>query len=325
MTDLSAYSILVTSTSFGRNAPSLIEELEAAVGRVTYNTLGRPLTSADLVDIIGEHDGYIAGLDEINAEVIAAGAAGRLKVIARYGVGIDRVDLKAAAEHGIPVTNTPGANSSSVAELTIALLLALVRHIPQAVAQTRRGEWPRFKGIAIEGKTVGLLGLGAIGRGVALRAAGFTDHIIGFDPFVSEQQAAEMGVTLLSHNEVVERADFLSLHLPVLDSTRGMVNADLLGRMKPGSYLINTARGELIDEAALLDVLTSGHLAGAALDAFIEEPPPADHPLLALPNVIATPHTGAHTDQATNTMGRMALDDCLAVLRGDAPSWPVTP
>lgn len=324
MADLSSLSVLVTSTSFGRNDPSLKAELESAVGRVTYNTLGRPLAPADLIDIIGSYDGYIAGLDDITAEVIATGAEGRLKVIARYGVGVDRVDLKAATEHGVVVTNTPGANSSAVAELTIGLMLALARSIPHAVEATRRGEWPRIRGLAVEGKTVGLLGLGAIGCEVARRLAGFTDHVIGYDPFVNAEQAAEMGVTLRPMDEVIAQADFLSLHLPVLDSTRGMVDAAFLGSMKPGAYLINTARGELIDEAALLNALTSGHLAGAALDAFIEEPPSAEHPLLALPNVIATPHSGAHTDEATNKMGRMALDDCLAVLRGEAPAWPVT-
>ena len=321
MTDLSHMAVLVTSTSYGRNDPLLKSDLESAVGRVEYNTLGRPLSADDLVEVIGEYDGYIAGLDEINRDVIAS--AGKLKVIARYGVGVDRVDLEAAREHGIVVTNTPGANSSSVAELAIGLMLALARHIPTAVEQTRQGEWPRLRGVAIEGKTIGILGLGAIGGEVAWRIKAFTGDVIGFDPFVTAQAAEQLGVALVPQEELIGRADFLTLHVPVLDETRGMVNAAFLDAMKDGAFLINTSRGELIDEAALVEALQGGKLSGVALDAFRQEPPDADNPLLALPNVIATPHTGAHTDEATNKMGRMALDECLAVLRGEQPSWPV--
>jgi D-3-phosphoglycerate dehydrogenase len=244
-------------------------------------------------------------------------------VIARYGVGVDQVDLDAAKARGIVVTNTPGANAVSVAELAIGLMLSLARNIPQMVTATRDGEWPRVQGLTLDGKVIGLLGLGAIGKQVARRLAGFDCRVIAHDPFVDENESKRWGVELLPREDVTAQADFLSLHLPVLPETRGLVNAVFLAQMKPGAYLINTARGELVDEDALCEALQRGHLKGAALDALQQEPPGADHPLLGLPQVIITPHTGAHTDGATNTMGRLALRDCLAVLRGDDPTYRV--
>jgi len=265
--------------------------------------------------------GYIAGLDTIDRAVLQA--ADQLKVIARYGVGVDKVDLTAAREMGIVVTNTPAANAVAVAELTVGLMLSLARSIPQANAATKAGGFPRLEGVALEGKVVGLLGLGAIGKQVARRLRGFDCTVLAFDTAPDERFAQAHGVELRTHEEVVSRADLLSLHLPVLPETRGLVNTAFLHHMKRGAFFINTARGELVDEAALLEALRSGHLRGAALDAFATEPPPPDHPLLALPQVIATPHTGAHTDGATNAMGRMALRDCLAVLRGEEPAHRV--
>lgn len=321
MRDLSACRVLVTPTSYGQHDPRLRSELESRVGEVIYNPTGRPLSSGELRDLLVDCDGYIAGLDAIDRTALQA--ANRLKVIARYGVGVDRIDLDAAREKGIVVTNAPGANAVSVAELTIGLILSLARMIPAASAATKAGEWPRLSGIALEGKTVGLLGLGAIGKQVARRLCGFDCTIVAYDPAPDEAFAEECGLTLLPPGEVIARADFLSLHLPVSPETEGMVNAAFLAQMKEGAFLINTSRGELIDEKALLDALRSGQLRGAALDAFAKEPPGADNPLLALPQVIATPHMGAHTDGATNAMGWAALRDCLAVLSGEEPAHRV--
>ncbi len=227
-------------------------------------------------------------------------------------------------ERGIVVTNTPSANAVSVAELAVGLMLALARSIPAADAATKSGHWPRLSGVSLEGKAVGLLGLGAIGRQVARRLQGFDCDIVAHDPAVDDAYASSAGVRLMPADEVVGQADFLSLHVPVLPSTRGMVDARFLGRMKQGAFLVNTARGELVDEEALVQALRSGHLRGAALDAFSSEPPDPDSLLLTLPNVIATPHTGAHTDGATNAMGWGALNDCLAVLRGEEPANPIS-
>jgi len=244
-------------------------------------------------------------------------------VIARYGVGVNNVDLATAQAQGVVVTNTPGANSASVAELTIGLLLNLLRPIRQAAAETRQGGWPRLSGVSLVGKTVGLVGLGAIGKEVARRLAGFDCDVLAYDVVADADFARRHAVDLVTLDDLLARSDVVSLHLPVLPETRHMVNAAFLRQMKPGAYLINTSRGELVDEAALLEALTAGHLAGAALDAFQQEPPGADNPLLALPQVIATPHMGAHSDGATNAMGRMALDDCLAVLRGEEAMYRI--
>jgi D-3-phosphoglycerate dehydrogenase / 2-oxoglutarate reductase len=315
--------ILVTPTSFGKDDPGLKHRLEAAVGEVIYNSYGRPLKSAEIQPLIRDCDGFIAGLDEINAAAIQAGT--NLKVIARYGVGIDRVDLEAATRQGIVVTNTPGANSVAVAELTIGLILALARQLCHANQVTHLGEWPRISGVGLNGKTVGLLGLGAIGFEVALRLNAFHCRVLTYDPYLTAERAARAGAEPVTLDVLLREADFVSLHAPVTPGTTHIVNADFLARMKPGSFLVNTARGELVDETALVEALESGRLRGAALDCFQKEPPGADHPLLSLPQVIATPHSGAHTDEATFQMGHMALQDCLAVLRGERSEHVVNP
>lgn len=314
--------ILVTTTSYGQDDPALLARLEEAAGRVTFNATGKPLSSAQLREMLPGVDGYIAGLDTIDRAALQA--ADRLKVIARYGAGVDRVDLDAAKEMGVIVTNTPGANTVSVAELSLGLMLALARMIPAADAGTKGGLWPRMRGVALEGKVIGLLGFGAIGKQVARRLRGFDCRILAYDPVPDTEFARQVEVQLLSSvDEVIRQADFLSLHLPATPATRGMVDAAFLGHMKPGAFLINTARGELIDEPALLQALLAGRLRGAALDAYAVEPPDAANPLLALPQVIATPHIGAHADSATNAMGWAALGDCLAVLQGQVPKHRV--
>lgn len=317
MTNLKDCRVLVTATSYAMNEPTLKTELEAAVGEVIYNANAHPLTAAELATLIKGVDGMIAGLDDINHEVIEA--ADRLRIIARYGVGLDRVDLEAARKKGIVVTNTPGANATSVAELAIGLMLALARHIPKANQMTKFGGWPRLKGVALTGKTIGLLGLGAIGRQVALMLRGFRCRVIGYDPAVTPADAAQFNVEWVERDSVIRDADFLSLHLPATPATENMLNREAFAMMKDGVFLINTARSEIIDESALIECLRSGKVAGAALDTFRHEPPGADYPALQFEQVIATPHTGSHTDNATTAMGRAALNDCLSVLRGEEP------
>ncbi|OGO19531.1 MAG: hypothetical protein A2Z14_06395 [Chloroflexi bacterium RBG_16_48_8] len=317
--ELKSCKILVTPTSYGKNDPTLRTKLEAEVGGVIYNTTGRPLKSEELRELIPGCDGYIAGLDAIDRNALEA--ADKLKVIARYGVGVDNVDMEAAKEKGIVVTNTPGANSVSVAELTIGLMLSLARRIPEAVQQAKAGEWPRMTGISFEGKVVGLLGFGSIAKEIARRLNGFACTIIAYHPSYDVATAQSLGVQLRPENELIAEADFLSLHLPLKPETRGKVDAEFLSRMKPGAFLINTSRGELIDEEALLEALQSGKLQGVALDTFAQQPPSADNPLLVHPRVIATPHMGAHTDGATNAMGWIALKDCLSVIRGEQPVY----
>lgn len=319
--ELKKATLLVSPTSYGKNESRLKTDLEEAVGKVFYNPTGRPLTSEEVGNLLKEVDGYIAGLDVIDRAALEK--ATRLKVISRYGVGYDNVDLTAAREMGIVVTNTPGANSVSVAELALGLILALARQIPEASKAVQQGNWPRLSGVTLEGKTVGILGLGAIGKQLSRRLAGFDCQILAYDPFADQDFAAKNNICLMSIDEIIAQADFVSLHLPLLPETRELVNARFLGKMKKGSFLINTSRGEVVDEAALSAALQSGHLRGAGLDAFSPEPPDPANPLLHLPQVIATPHLGAQTDGATSNMGWIAMKDCLAVLRGEAPKFRV--
>jgi D-3-phosphoglycerate dehydrogenase len=319
--DLKEACLLVTPTSYGKNDPCLKTELEAVVAKVIYNPTGKPLTSAEVTSLLPGVDGYIAGLDVIDRAALEK--ADRLRVIARYGVGVDSVDLEAAREKSIVVTNTPGANSVSVAELALGLMLTLARQISEAHQAVQQGKFPRLSGVSMEGKTVGILGLGAIGKQLVRRLAGFDCRILAYDPYADTEFSARNNLVLETLDAVVTQADFLSLHLPVLPETRCLVNTAFLAKMKKGSYLINTSRGELIDEQALLNALKSGHLRGAGLDVFTVEPPEPANPLLHLPNVIATPHLGAQTDGATSNMGWLAMRDCLAVLRGEAPKYRV--
>jgi len=313
--------VLVTARSFGRDDPRLRAELEEAVGQVRYNGRGRPLRAEELRAEVGDVDGLLAGLDPIDAGVFAA--ASRLRAVARYGVGVSNVDLAAAAAHGVTVTNTPVANTEAVAELAIGFMFALARSVPRALLATRRGEWPSLHGVEVGGRTVGLLGFGRIGQAVARRAVALGCVVVAHDPYADAAVAARLGVRLASLHETVAAAHFLSLHLPAMPETRDLIDRDLLARMREGAYLINTARGELVVEEDLLRALEEGRLHGAALDTLRAEPPPVDHPLLRRPDVLVTPHIGAHTAEATTAMGRAALYDLLTVLAGDRPRFPV--
>jgi D-3-phosphoglycerate dehydrogenase len=202
-------------------------------------------------------------------------------------------------------------------------MIALARNLPAAFQATKAGEWPRMSGLSLEGKTIGLIGFGAIGQQVARRLSGFNCSILAYDPVVRQAPPELPNVRISSEEEVIRHSDFLSLHCSLTAETKNMVNAGFLAQMKSGAFLINTARGDLIDENALFDALRDGRLRGAALDVFARQPPGRDHPLLGLPQVIASPHMGAHTDSATNAMGWMALHECLAVLRGDTPMYRV--
>lgn len=319
--DLNNCKVLVTPTSYAKNDLRLKTELEHLVGEVIYNPTGKPLTSDQVAALLPGVDGYIAGLDCIDRKALEK--ADRLKVIARYGVGIDAVDLEAAKEKGITVTYTPGANSASVAELTVGLIIILARQLNQAFEATRAGKWPRLSGITLENKTVALIGLGAIGKHVATMLKGFNCRIMAYDPFPDEEYARRNEISLAEMDNILGQADFVSLHLPLTPQTSNLVNSQFIAKMKKGAYLINTARGELVNEADLFLALQNGYLAGAALDALAKEPPDPNSALLAYPSVISTPHLGAQTDGAVNDMGWMALNDCLAVLQGNPPMHPV--
>jgi D-3-phosphoglycerate dehydrogenase len=321
MVDIKKCRILVTPTSFGKNDPTLISFLENQVGEVVYNKKGSPLTPDELAGLLENIDGCILGLDKIDRKAILS--AKKLKVIARYGVGLDNVDFDSAKEAGITVTYTPGVNASSVADLTLALILLLCRPICWASDQTKKGGWPRTSGLGLEGKTVGLIGLGSIGKQVAKRLSGFGCRILGYDNVSISNWVDKPNLEIVDIETLITESNFISLHIPVTNHTENIVDATFLAKMRKGSFLINTSRGELIDEQALINALNEGKLAGAALDAFRAEPLEKNHPLLKFPQVITTPHMGAHTDSSMNAMGWGSTLDCLAVLKGEQPKFPV--
>ncbi len=266
------------------------------------------LKGEELREAIRQADGLIvrSGTQITAAEL---DRPGRLRAIARAGVGVDNIDVPAATRKGIVVMNTPGGNTVSAAEHTLALLLALARHIPAADASMKAGHWDRHQliGTQLAGKTIGIIGLGRIGREVARRCAGFDMKVIGYDPFLAPERAAQYGIESVSKLEdLLPRCDFLTVHVPLSDETRSLIGARELERTKKGCRVLNVARGGIIDEEALIDALRSGQLAGAGLDVFSSEPLPADHPLRQAPHVVLTPHLGASTYEAQETVAREA-------------------
>lgn len=259
----------------------------------------------------------------ITAPVIEA--ATRLRIIARAGVGVDNIDVPAATRCGVIVVNSPWGNTLAATEHTFAMMLAAARHVPQAAASMRAGRWERklFMGHQLFGKTLGVVGLGKIGAEVTRRAVAFGMEVLAFDPFITESRAAEIGAKIISSlPELAAQVDFLTLHCALTPDTVQLANAALLSSMKPGSVLINCARGGLVDEAALLDALRDGPLAAAALDVFADEPP-SNSELIALPNVIATPHVGASTFEAQTGVAVDVAQQVAAVLQGHLPAWPI--
>ena len=272
-------------------------------------------SETDLAAIIGGYDAIIIrSATKLTAGLIAA--ATNLKVIGRAGVGVDNVDVEAATRRGIVVANAPESNIVSAAEHTVGLLVALARNIPQAHAALQDGRWERSKwgGVELAEKTLGILGYGRIGQQVARRALGLQMRVVAYDPFISGERFREAGVESDTLEGVLARADFVTLHLPLNDETRGVINAGTIALMKDGARLINAARGELIDEEALIEALHSGKIAGAALDVFAEEP--YSGPLIGAPNLIATPHLAASTDEAQDRAGVIVAEQVVAALEG---------
>jgi D-3-phosphoglycerate dehydrogenase len=243
--------------------------------------------------------------------------APKLRVIGRAGVGVDNVDLPAATAAGVLVMNTPGGNAVSVAEHTIGLMLALARFIPAASASTTSGKWEKkkFQGNELRGKTLGVVGLGSIGREVVLRAKVFAMRILAHDPYVNPQTATDLGIELVPLDELYAKSDYLSLHVALTPDTEKMINAASIAKMKPGVRIINCARGELVDQEAVLEALTSGKIGGAGLDVFDPEPLPADHPLLKAPNLLATPHIGGSTEEAQEIVGVRIVEQVAQYLQ----------
>ncbi|MGZ6268632.1 MAG: phosphoglycerate dehydrogenase [Candidatus Limnocylindrales bacterium] len=281
------------------------------------------LSPEELAAIIGEYDALLVRSQvKVTADILAH--ATRLVVIGRAGVGVDNVDLEAATKAGVVVVNAPTGNTVSAAEQTIALMLALARKTAAADASMRRGEWKRssYTGVELRGRTLGIIGLGKIGQAVADRAAGLEMNIIGYDPFVTAEQAALHGVTLVDLNAIVEQSDVITVHVPLNKATRDIIGAEQIARMKPGVMLVNVARGGVYNEAAVAQALTDGKLAGAAFDVYDPEPP-VDSPILTAPNTVLTPHLGALTTEAQLRVAEEACEQVVDVLAGRSARYAV--
>lgn len=278
-------------------------EILKQVAEVDVNT-GMP--KEDLIACIGEYDGLVVrSATKVTADVIAA--ADKLKIIGRAGVGVDNIDVPAATQKGIVVVNSPEGNTIAAAELTLAHLLALSRNIPAADASVKRGEWERskFTGVEVYNKTLGILGLGKIGREVAKRAQGFGMRIVAHDPFLSADIATKIGIDLVGLDELLSRSDYITLHLPKTKDTEGLIGPAEFKKMKDGVRIVNVARGGIIEEAALADALASEKVAGAAVDVYSQEPAAPENPLLSAPRIVTTPHLGASTEEAQS---KVAID-----------------
>jgi D-3-phosphoglycerate dehydrogenase len=301
-------------------SPQAVERLQAG-GAQADNRSG--IDAAELVKILPEYDALIVrSRTKVTTEVLAAGT--KLKAVGRAGVGVDNINVAAAAARGVAVVNTPTSTSVAVAELTFALMLALLRNISRADASMKAGQWDKktLEGAELAGKTLGILGLGNIGAQVARRATAFDMQVLGFDPLLDDKTIQTRGALAAALDDVYANSDVLTLHLPLLPETRGMLGEHAFKKMKRGVYIVCAARGGVIDEAALLAALNSGQVAGAALDVFEKEPPGASA-LVAHPSVIATPHIGAQTEEAQARAALDVADEILNALQGKPLRWQI--
>ncbi len=305
--------ILTTPRSYGKNMPQLFEALEGAGYEVVRNTTGGILDREQMKAMIADCVGVIVGVDPLDAEILAC--APKLRAVSKYGVGVDNIDLEYCAAHDIKVSRTVGANSEAVADYAMALMLAVARRVPMIDRKCRRMDWGKITTRDVSHATLGLFGLGAIGRHVARRAQGFGMRVIAYDPYWPEDFARENDIARADADTIFREADFISLHLPLMPETEGFVGERELSLMKSTAILINTARGALVDEKALLTALKENRIYGAGLDAFAHEPP-EDDDWFSLDNVVLGSHCAASTTGATENMGRMATDNLLRDLAG---------
>lgn len=301
-----------------------LEENGKAILRGAAEVTDKPgITPEELVQVVADFDALIVrGRTKVVPAVFAAGK--KLKVVGRAGVGVDNIDLNAAREHKVMVVNAPTATTISVAELTLAMMLAMVRELPRADASMKAGKWLKkeFEGNELAGKTLGIIGIGRIGTSVAKRAAAFDMKVVAYDPRLTAGDIRLIGADPVTLDQLLHLSDVITLHVPLTTDTRGMINAETIGKMKDGVRLVCAARGGVVDEAALLAALESGKVAGAALDVFSTEPPGLT-PLVGHPRVIATPHMGAQTVESQIRAAEDISTEVLAALRGEALRWKV--
>jgi phosphoglycerate dehydrogenase-like enzyme len=277
----------------------------------------------ELVELIADVDGVIAGNELFGEEVFAA--ARRLRAVSRWGIGVDRVDLDAATRHGVVVTNTPRLTATGVADYTFALLLASARRVLEADRAVRTAQWQDMVGADVWQQCLGLVGFGAIGQAVAHRARGFEMRVLAYDPNPNQEAARELGVAFVPLEQLLREADFVSLHATATDENQGMIGSREFALMKPSAFLVNMARGSLVDEAALVQALRGRQIAGAALDVHAEEPTDTEYALLAFDNCVLSPHTASMSRGTIAAVSRQAALNLLAVLRGERPESVVNP
>ena len=317
-----AFKVFSTSPTFGYSAHEPVEYLRSHQCEVELVPPGKKVAEEELVRCLGEIDAVVVGVEKITETIVRA--CRRLKIIAKHGAGVDNIDVKAASNKGIVVTNAPGTNSDAVADLTIGLFLALARRIPFADCSVREKRWPRIVGVQLNGKVLGIIGLGQIGKRVARRASGFEMKVIAYDTVKDEGFAKEWEIAYLPLEEVLAQSDFLSIHVPLDPKTLRMIGERELGLMKKEAFLVNISRGDIVDEEALYKALRDGKIRGAALDVFSSEPP-FESPLLSLDNVILTPHMGAYTVEALRETGMICARNIVDLLEGRRPRFVVNP
>lgn len=309
--------VLVTATNYSKYCQTGRRLLVEAGCEIIENPHGRPYTFEELKEVIGDVDGVVAGVDTWDEDVYRC--APKLKIIARFGVGVDNIDLEAAKKYGIVVSNCPGINSSAVAEQSAALILSAVRRIPEMNAAVRRGQWPRPMFHELKSQTIGLLGFGAIARNLAERLGGFHPRIIAYDKYPNLAVASDLGVELVSLEEVLGQSDIISIHLPATSETEHLICKETLKKMKDGVVLINTARGSIFNEQDVAEALRCKKLAGFATDVFEAEPVDLGNPLFEMKNYIATPHISAETYENCELTSVATAKALLAVFSGSEP------
>lgn len=301
-----------------------LEENGKAILRATAEVSDQPgITAEDLLKVVGEYDALIVrGRTKVTAAVFEAGK--KLKVVGRAGVGVDNIDLNAAKDHKVTVVNSPMATTVAVAELTLSFMLSAAREVPRADASMKAGKWLKkeFEGRELNGKTLGVIGFGRIGCAVAARAKAFDMKIIAYDPLIPAEEILARGGEPVSLDELLNKSDVITMHMPLTPDTKGMLNAEAFSKMKDGVYVICAARGGVIDETALLDALNAGKVAGASLDVFSVEPPGLTD-LVAHPKVVVTPHVGAQTVEAQTRAAFDISEEVLNALNGDKLRWKV--
>ena len=309
--------ILVTVTNYSKYCQAGKRILQDAGCEIIENTSGRPFTAEELEELVGYVDGAIAGADVWSEQIFRA--ALKMKVLVRFGVGVDNFDLEAAKKYGITVCNCPGINTTAVAEQAVALILGLTRQIVWLNKETKEGKWPRIMMHELKSCTVGILGFGSIGRNICEKLKVFSPVLIAYDKYVDEKEAERLGVEMVSFEEVLKRSDVISVNLPAVPETIGIINSQNITKMKNGVYLVNTARGSLVKEKDVAEAIRTGKIAGFATDVYAREPITRENPLLSSDRVIMTPHTSAETYENCETTSCVTAKIVLDVLRGREP------